>query len=125
MINRARVLKAADKYVRQGKLEAAVKEFLKLIQDNPRDVATINRVGDLYSKLGKKEQAIQQFSRIAEYYTDEGVQRRREGFKLSEVVLAFLVTRRVLWFKVQEEKLLDRAEIYEPVRSWLSSVSSG
>jgi tetratricopeptide (TPR) repeat protein len=72
VVNRARVLKAADKYVRQGKLEAAVKEFLKLVQDNPRDVATINRVGDLYSKLGKKEQAIQQFSRIAEFYTDEG-----------------------------------------------------
>jgi hypothetical protein len=40
---------------------------------------------------------------IASTYTAEGAKRRREGFKLAEVIRAFLVARRVLWFKVQEE----------------------
>ena len=42
-INRNKVLKAADKYNRQGKLDAAVGELLKLVKDNPRDMSTVNR----------------------------------------------------------------------------------
>jgi hypothetical protein len=44
---------------------------------------------------------------IASYYTALGAQRRREGFPLAEVVRALIVTRRVLWFKVQAEGFLD------------------
>jgi hypothetical protein len=32
--------------------------------------------------------------------------RRREGFYLAEVIRALIVTRRVLWFKIQAEGLL-------------------
>jgi tetratricopeptide (TPR) repeat protein len=71
-MNRNRVLRTADKYVRQGKIDAAIHELLKLVQLNPRDVTTINRVGDLYSKIGKKEEAIRHFSQIAQHYKDEG-----------------------------------------------------
>ncbi len=44
---------------------------------------------------------------IASYYTAVGAQRRREGFPLAEVARALIVTRRVLWFKVQAEGFLD------------------
>ena len=71
-MNRNRVVRAADKYLRQGKIDLAIVELHKLVQMNPRDVATINRIGDLYSKLGKKKEAIGQFSQIATYYTQEG-----------------------------------------------------
>ena len=71
-MNRTRIEKAADKYIRQGKLEPAIRELLKVVQLNPRDVTTINRVGDLYSKLGRKQEAIRHFGEIAEYYTEEG-----------------------------------------------------
>lgn len=71
-MNRTRIEKAADKYIRSGKLESAIEELLKLVQLNPRDVTTINRVGDLYSKLGRKQEAIRHFGQIAEHYTGEG-----------------------------------------------------
>ena len=71
-MNRTRIEKAADKYIRQGKFEAAIEQLLKLVQANSRDVTTINRIGDLYSKLGRKQQAITYFGQIAEYYKDEG-----------------------------------------------------
>ncbi len=44
---------------------------------------------------------------IASFYTSEGAARRREGFKLAEVVRAFIVARRVLWYKVRDEGFVD------------------
>ena len=71
-INRNKVLKAADKYTRQGKLDAAVGELLKLVKDNPKDMSTVNRVGDLYAKLGKTQEAVDQFTKIADHYNNDG-----------------------------------------------------
>lgn len=47
---------------------------------------------------------------IQSYYTAVGGRRRREGFALAEVVRALVVARRVLWFKIQSEGMLQ-AEI--------------
>jgi hypothetical protein len=43
---------------------------------------------------------------IASYYTAEGAKRRREGYALAEVIRAFIVGRRVLWFEIQAEGML-------------------
>src|SRR5207249_10896958 len=67
-LNRAKVLETADKLVRQGKLEDAIKHYLVLSEDNPRDVNTINRIGDLYVRLRKNREVIRQFMRIADVY---------------------------------------------------------
>lgn len=45
---------------------------------------------------------------VAEYYTALGRQRCREGFAISEVVQAMIITRRVLWFRVQAEHFLEK-----------------
>lgn len=46
---------------------------------------------------------------IARDYTELGAQRRSEGFLLSEVIQALIVTRQVLWRKVEADGLLDTA----------------
>lgn len=71
-LNRAKVLEAADKLVRQGKLEEAIRHYAALSDDNPRDVNTINRIGDLYVRLRKTREAIRQFMRIADFYAGDG-----------------------------------------------------
>jgi len=71
-LNRAKVLETADKLVRQGKLDDAIKHYLVLSEDNPRDVNTINRIGDLYVRLRKNKEAIRQFMRIADFYAGDG-----------------------------------------------------
>lgn len=70
--SRAKLLESADKLVRQGKLEEAVKQYTALSDDNPRDVNTINRIGDLYVRLRKNKEAIRQFMRIADFYAGDG-----------------------------------------------------
>lgn len=46
---------------------------------------------------------------IAQIYTALGRKRRAQGFKLSEVLHALILTRRVLWLKILSEGLLDTA----------------
>ena len=45
---------------------------------------------------------------IESTFTALGAMRRREGFALAEVIRALTVTRRVLWFKVQAEGLVNK-----------------
>jgi len=71
-IDRNKTSQSAEKLVAQGKIEAAIEIFEKLVKDNPRDMNTINKIGDLYSRLGRRGQAIEQFCKIGDFYTKEG-----------------------------------------------------
>ncbi len=72
MGKRTKVIKRAQKYIKQGKEESAVAEYKKLIEENPRDWGLINMVGDLYASMGKTEAAIEYFERIADHYAKDG-----------------------------------------------------
>jgi hypothetical protein len=48
------------------------------------------------------------------YWTGLGKQRRKEGFALSEILIALSLVRQRLWKKVQSEGLLDTAyDLYQ------------
>ena len=67
------------------------------------------RAFSVYSQLGRWLSADTTKDEIKEIYTALGAQRRAEGFRLSELIEAFIITRRVLWAKVESEGLLDTA----------------
>jgi hypothetical protein len=46
---------------------------------------------------------------VARYYKALGRERREEGFELSEVIYALILTKRHLWLKVLSDGLLDSA----------------
>jgi tetratricopeptide (TPR) repeat protein len=71
-IDRAAVLRNAEKLLRQGKIEPAILEYLRVVQDQPRDWNTANALGDLYVRAGQTDKAIEQFTRIADSLSDEG-----------------------------------------------------
>ncbi len=66
--NKAKTLKAASKYVQQGKYQAAIDEYRRIAQAEPSDITTLNTMGDLYVKLGDSAEAIRTFLHIAEHY---------------------------------------------------------
>ena len=66
------MIRAAEKYVAKGKLEAAIKEYRKVLAENPNDANTLNRVGDLYARIERFDEAVKLFSQIAEQYTRDG-----------------------------------------------------
>jgi tetratricopeptide (TPR) repeat protein len=67
--DKAKVLKAAEKFLSQGKINAAIKEYRQIVDNDPDDLTTLNMLGDLYVRSGKKEEAITCFERIAEHYS--------------------------------------------------------
>ena len=71
-IDRDTTLKQADKLLKQGKLDAAIAEYVRLVEDQPQDWNTINALGDLYLRSGKNEKAIEQYIRVADHQFAEG-----------------------------------------------------
>ena len=71
-IDRTQALKNAEKLLRQGKLDGAIAEYLRVIEDQPRDWNTRNALGDLYVRAGQADKAAAQYSQIAEHLTTEG-----------------------------------------------------
>ena len=67
--DKAKVLKAAEKSLSQGKINAAIKEYRQIVDNDPDDLTTLNMLGDLYVRSGKKEEAVSCFERIAEHYS--------------------------------------------------------
>jgi tetratricopeptide (TPR) repeat protein len=67
--DKAKVLKAAEKFLSQGKFNAAIKEYRQIVDNDADDLTTLNMLGDLYVRSGKKEEAVQCFERIAEHYS--------------------------------------------------------
>ena len=62
--NRLKVLQQADKLFKQGKVEAAIKEYQKIVEVKPDDIEVRRIIGDLYLKLNKLPEAFKQFETI-------------------------------------------------------------
>ena len=62
----------AEKLVAKGKIEAAIKEYRKLLGRMGDDPTTLNRVGDLYVRLRKNDEAVSFYTKTAEKYASDG-----------------------------------------------------
>src|SRR6266850_7066234 len=69
---KAKVIKAAEKFLSQGKITAAIKEYRQIIAHDGDDLTTLNMLGDLLARAGEKEEAASCFLRIAEHFRDQG-----------------------------------------------------
>jgi tetratricopeptide (TPR) repeat protein len=70
--NRAEVLKKAEKLLRTGKLDLAIAEYVRLIEEQPRDWNTRNTLGDLYVRASRPAEAVAQYTQIADHLFTEG-----------------------------------------------------
>ncbi len=71
-LDRVAALRNAEKLLRQGKLEPAIAEYLRIVDDQPRDLNSTNTLGDLYVRAGQVDKAVEQFIRIASILNDDG-----------------------------------------------------
>lgn len=71
-LDREDTLKKAEKLLRQGKLDAAIAEYSRVVEDQPRDWTTANTLGDLYARAGQSDMAVAQYARIADAFMEDG-----------------------------------------------------
>ncbi|MBK5260391.1 MAG: tetratricopeptide repeat protein [Thermoanaerobaculia bacterium] len=71
-VQRDKVIASAEKLVAKGKIEPAIKEYERLLDDNPNDVNTLNRIGDLWVRINRTDEAVKTFGRIADHYSKDG-----------------------------------------------------
>jgi pilus assembly protein FimV len=71
-IQRDKIVASAEKLVAKGKIEPAIKEYERLLDDNPNDVNTLNRIGDLWVRINRTDEAVKVYTRIADHYAKDG-----------------------------------------------------
>lgn len=102
-IDREATLRKAEKFLRQGRLDHAIAEYLRVVEENPRDWSTVNALGDLLVRAGQVESANEHFTRIADHFFEEGFLPR-----------AAAVYKKILKLRPDaEHALLRTAEIFE------------
>jgi tetratricopeptide (TPR) repeat protein len=70
--DREAALKNAEKSLRLGKIEAAIGEYVRIVEAQPRDWNSANALGDLYVRANQIDKGIAQYTRIADHLATEG-----------------------------------------------------
>ncbi|HEX7554341.1 MAG TPA: tetratricopeptide repeat protein, partial [Geothrix sp.] len=75
-IDRNRIQKEANRLLTVGKVERAIDEFQKLVDDNPKDYNTLNQVGDLCVQVGRVKEGVEIHKRLGSSYERDGFHAR-------------------------------------------------
>ena len=70
--NKEKVMDAARKLVDKGQIEKAIKEYLRVVREDPQDVRVWLKIGDLHAKKGQKPEATDTYLKVARFYQDQG-----------------------------------------------------
>jgi tetratricopeptide (TPR) repeat protein len=71
-IDRPAILRNAETLLRGGKIDQAIAEYLRIVEEQPSDWNTANVLGDVYVRAGQTDRAVEQFARIADHLHAEG-----------------------------------------------------
>lgn len=72
MVDRNKVLENAQKLVAKGSYDKAIAQYQLLVDDDPRDVRTLLKIGDLHTKTGARDRAVESYGRVATQYANQG-----------------------------------------------------
>ena len=117
-VDRAVTLRNAEKLIRQGKVEAAIAEFLRIVEDQPNDWAAKNTLGDLYTRAGHVDKAIDQFMEIADNLSEEGAT-AKAGAVYKKILKLKPDHERGLW---QVADILGNQGLYADARAHLNTL---
>ena len=71
-IDREKVLQAAQKFVEKKRLDRAIAEYQRIVQEDPNDARTLLKIGDLQARTQAFEAAIATYERVARHYASQG-----------------------------------------------------
>ena len=71
-INKNKINDNALKYIQKGQVKKAIREYEKILSEDPNDVRTLLKKGDLLVRVGEKGQAVDTYLRVASSYSQQG-----------------------------------------------------
>jgi tetratricopeptide (TPR) repeat protein len=99
-INKRKILQSAQKHMQKGALDKALKDYLTLLEADPRDCNIRLKVGDLHLRRGQTDDAVAAYLKV-------GAQFMKDGFDAKAVAIYKQVT------KIDS----SRHEVFEPLAS--------
>ncbi len=92
------------KWLADVQQSAGTATYLKLDEKDlyQRGFVVLSRLGNWIIEAGDREEG-------RKFWIQLGRERRREGFALSEIIMAIALLRRSLWKKIESEGLMDTA----------------
>ncbi len=70
--DKSKAMRNAERYVAQGKIRSAITEYRSVVEHDPRDIATLNMLGDLHAKSSEKREAVDCYLQVADHYNKQG-----------------------------------------------------
>jgi tetratricopeptide (TPR) repeat protein len=71
-LDREDTLRKAEKLTRQGRLDAAIVEYARVVEEYPNDWNSANLLGDLYARVGQADRAAAQWTNVASGFFNDG-----------------------------------------------------
>ena len=71
-MDKNKIIEAATKFVQKGQYDKAIKEYVKLLDADPKDSRILQKIGELYQKKGDNAEAANYFLRVGESYSADG-----------------------------------------------------
>ena len=70
-LDKEKILALAQRYVLKGQSQKAIKEYLRLIEAEPKDKRLYLKLGDMYLKNAEDGKAIKEYLKLADLYAEE------------------------------------------------------
>ncbi len=72
MSNKEKLLESAQKSLQKGQVARAIKDYQKIVEIDPRDVRSRQKLAELYSRDRRIDEALDAYEGVAKYYTENG-----------------------------------------------------
>lgn len=72
MSNKLKYLESAQKNIKKKQLTRAIKDYQKVVELDPRDIRSRQRLAELYVKTNKSAEAFEQYEAVAKYFASNG-----------------------------------------------------
>ena len=70
--DKVKAMRNAERFLAQGKTRAAINEYKRVVENDPKDFSTLNMLGDMYAKASEDTDAVKCFTQVAEHYAKQG-----------------------------------------------------
>ena len=70
--DKIKAMRTAERCLSQGKIRAAISEYKRVVENDPKDFGTLNILGDLYMKNSEEQEAVGCFTQVADHYNTQG-----------------------------------------------------